>query len=318
MGIKERECKERIIESRMRGLILIRTLTAHVYLKLAIGRPAQILWDLKKRIDRMKKSKKEKISEKEPVFWLRSQNLNRVEIKSREGLRLTGHFLEHPEAERIVLMFHGWRGKWDQDGAALARAFYREKCSVLLVDQRAHKTSRGKYIGFGVLERYDCMKWLEYLMKNTESLPVYLAGVSMGASTVLMTAGLQLPERVAGIIADCGFTSPYEMISIFAEKKLRVKSNDMADAVNRLCGKKAGYDLKEYSTLEAMKICSVPVFFAHGTGDAFVPCEMTVRNYEACTGKKRLFLAEGAVHTGSYRAEPKKYMEELMNFFEWN
>ena len=227
-------------------------------------------------------------------------------------------YLIVPKADKIVLMFHGWRGKWDQDGVALARALYREKCSVLLVDQRAHMTSKGKYIGFGVLERYDCVKWLEYLVHNINDIPIYLAGVSMGASTVLMASGMELPERVVGIIADCGFTMPYEMICIFAEKLLKTKGNDLADAVNKLCRKKAGYDLKEYSTLKAMKTCRIPVFFAHGTGDAFVPYEMSVQNYEACAGKKRLFLAEGAVHTKSYFSDPDKYMKELTGFFEWN
>lgn len=302
----------------MKDLILGRTLAAHIYLRLAIGRPAQLLWEVKKLLDRMKKSRKERADEKKLLIWLHRQNINRVEIKSREGLKLTGHFLEHPKAERIVLMFHGWRGRWDQDGAALAKALYKEKCSVLLVDQRAHRTSRGKYIGFGVLERYDCMKWLEYLMNHTKKLPVYLAGVSMGASTVLMTSGMELPERVAGVIADCGFTIPYEMILIFAERFLKGKGNDLADAVNRMCRKKAGYDLKEYSTLEAMKTCRVPVFFAHGTGDAFVPYEMTVQNYEACGGKKRLLSVKGAVHTKSYLSDPEKYMKELRDFFEWN
>lgn len=87
------------------------------------------------------------------------------------------------------------------------------------------------------------------------------------------------------------------------------------DGVNHLCRKKAGYDLRDYSTLDAMKHCRFPVFFAHGTGDHFVPYEMTVKNYEACAGRKMLYTAEGASHTKSYIASPSRYMEALTEFF---
>ncbi len=311
--------QEKENKGRMKAINLRQSFWAHIYLNLAAGRLAQILWEIKKQFGRIKKGRKKSAREKELVLWLHRQELEKVEIKSREGIKLTGRFLKHTDAERVVLMFHGWRGRWDQDGAALAKGLYEKKSSILLVNQRAHQTSGGKYIGFGVLERYDCLKWLEYLVQNTNpSLPIYLSGISMGAATVLMTSGLELPERVAGVIADCGFTTPYEMIRIFAKKFFKSKEIEMADAVNCLCKKKAGYDLKEYSTLEAMKSCSVPVFFAHGTKDMFVPYEMTVQNYEACVSKKKLLSVEGAVHTGSYLSDPQKYMDELAEFFQWD
>lgn len=36
-------------------------------------------------------------------------------------------------------------------------------------------------------------------------------GVSMGAATVTMALGFDLPKAVKGCIADCGFTSPEEI-----------------------------------------------------------------------------------------------------------
>lgn len=303
--------------TNMKDQILRKSLLAHMYLKLAVGRTTQFLWRMQKQLKAKKKDRNVREGEREPVIWLHQQTLEEAEVKSRDGLMLTGHFLNHPEAERIILMFHGWRGKWDQDGAALTKGLYEQKCSILMVDQRAHETSGGKYIGFGVLERYDCLKWLEYLTENTDKLPIYLSGVSMGASTVLMASGMEMPERVKGVIADCGFTTPYEMVCIFAKRYMKIKGNAMVDAVNYLCRKKAGYDLKEYSTLEAMKKCRVPVFFVHGTGDDFVPCEMTMQNYAACVSDKKLFMVEGAAHTRSYLSDPQKYMEELTAFFHW-
>jgi hypothetical protein len=201
----------------------------------------------------------------------------------------------------------------------LAKGLYDKKSTVLLVEQRAHGKSGGKYIGFGILERYDCIRWTDYICMSIKKLPIYLSGVSMGASTVLMASGMKLPKRVKGIIADCGFTTPYDMVMLSAKKFINIKSNlvKVVDAVNEMVKKKAGYDLREYSTLDAMRKCKIPVFFAHGTGDDFVPYEMTVKNYETCHSRKKLFIGKGAAHTECFKSEPQRYMEELTLFFQW-
>jgi hypothetical protein len=252
-------------------------------------------------------------------MWLHTQELKKVEITGNDGILLEGHLLEHPNPKRVVIMFHGWRGSWDKDGNLLAKGLYAKKSTILLVEQRAHGKSGGKYIGFGILERYDCLRWIDYISKNVEKVPIYLSGVSMGASTVLMAAGMNLPERVKGIIADCGFTTPYDMVMLSAKKFINIKSNlsKVVDAVNAAIKKKAGYDLREYSTIEAMKKCKIPIFFAHGTGDDFVPYKMTVLNYINCHSRKMLFVGKGVAHTECYKSEPQRYMDELTLFFQW-
>lgn len=297
--------------------VVKKPLLLRFYLQLAIGRTTKTLRFFQQILTGNQENDEETERHME---WLHRQDLQKTEIRSKDGLTLTGYYLKHPKAERIVLMFHGWRGIWDKDCAALSHGLYEKNSSILLVCQRAHGSSEGKYIGFGMLERYDCHDWIRFLIRHTDSLPIYLSGVSMGASTVLMAAGEELPYRVKGVIADCGFTSPYEMVKIFAREFMRMKgqkAEHTVDEVNHLCRKKAGYDLRDYSTVEAMHSCKLPVFFAHGTEDHFVPYEMTIKNFEACAGRKTLYTAEGASHTKSYITEPTKYMAALTEFFQW-
>ena len=61
------------------------------------------------------------------------------------------------------------------------------KSASLHIDQRAAGESEGKYIGFGVLESRDCCLWAQYIAKRFgPDQKIILAGLSMGASTVLM------------------------------------------------------------------------------------------------------------------------------------
>lgn len=45
-----------------------------------------------------------------------------------------------------------------------------------------------------------------------EDVEIVLHGISMGGATALMASGMELPEHVKGIISDCGFTSPKEVL----------------------------------------------------------------------------------------------------------
>lgn len=229
----------------------------HFYAKLAIGKTTSFLRFLEQKLT---KNKGGELETERQIRWLSKQSVKNIEIVSKDGFTLSGHYLEHPNPKRLVIMFHGWRGSWKKDEAALAHGLYQKNCSILMTEQRAHGASGGKYIGFGILERYDCLEWTRYATEHFEELPIYLSGVSMGASTVLMAVGEKLPNQVKGVIADCGFTSPYEMVKIFASKFMHMKKEKIEtviEAVNRICKRKANYDLREYCTLDAMRNCQM-------------------------------------------------------------
>ena len=173
-------------------------------------------------------------------------------------------------------------------------------------------------MGFGVLERRDVAQWLQYLEKERHNvLPVYLGGVSMGAATVLMAAGDPLPDFVKGVLADCGFTSPYEMLFEVGRKSLHMREHPDMDYVNLIVKLRAHFGIREYSTLEAVKKTSLPILFVHGLADDFVPCHMTRQAYEACTSRKELLLVEGAGHVRSFFHDNENYRRRVETFFGW-
>ncbi|MCL2255012.1 MAG: lysophospholipase, partial [Lachnospiraceae bacterium] len=113
--------------------------------------------------------------------WITKQELTTLRINSsRDGVNLSGHFLLAEEPVRTIILFHGWRSEFKCDFAEMAENLNRNGCNLLFVEQRAHGNSGGKYIGFGALERYDCIDWLKYLTDTNHNLPIYLAGLSMG------------------------------------------------------------------------------------------------------------------------------------------
>ena len=142
----------------------------------------------------------------------RSLPFESVEIRSFDGLTLRGKLYPSRVSDDAVIIFHGYRSSADSDGALIAKHCIDRGFNVLCVHQRAHGESEGKTITFGIRERLDCKKWVDYtLSRLSKSTKIMLMGVSMGASTVMMASDLDMPS-VFGIFADCGFSSPREIL----------------------------------------------------------------------------------------------------------
>ena len=240
-----------------------------------------------------------------------------VEITAQDGTTLVGHWFCPENAKRIIVAMHGWRSTWSQDFGAIAPFWFDNDCAVLFAEQRGQGNSGGEYMGFGLLERYDCLDWIHWVNERTEAkLPIYLGGVSMGAATILMTAGFELPENVKGIVADCAFTSPHAIWKHVVENNFKLPFGLYSKAAKDICEKRIQMSSDSYSTTEALSNCIVPVLFIHGTDDNFVPIEMTYENYKACVSEKRLFVVPGAKHGMSYLVDKDGYETAVKQF--WN
>src|SRR5699024_7091129 len=131
--------------------------------------------------------------------------------------------------------------------------------------------------------------------------PLFLMGVSMGAATVLLAAGLDLPPTVRGIMADCGYTSPREGIHQYLPRYLPGLPAGPVYAVGRLGTRLFGhFDPEDADCRAALANATVPVLLIHGEADSFVPCAMSRENFDACAAPKRLVTIPGAGHAVAY------------------
>lgn len=237
-------------------------------------------------------------------------------ITAQDGIKHVGRYYHNADNAPVVIMFHGYRSSAVRDGMGAFKVCRECGYNILMVDQRAHRKSGGKCITFGVKERYDCVDWINQVCKKCgKDTKIILIGLSMGASTVMMAAGLDLPENVRGIIADCGYSTPKDIIkTVIKMLKLPVR---LAYPLVRLSAKIYGkFDLESASATEALAKSKVPILLIHGEADDFVPCEMSRANYEACASEKELFTVPEAGHGMSYLTDVDGYMSKFKGFLQ--
>lgn len=258
------------------------------------------------------------LSQSSGGMWLDSQDYEIWQIRSRDGLQLVAYYLPAPKpTNNTVILAHGYTSQGKHMGR-FARFYYEQLgFNVLLPDARGHGQSEGDYIGFGWPERLDYLLWIaEVISRVGEDAQIALHGLSMGAATVMMVSGEELPKQVKAVIADCGYTSAYAQLGYQLRRMFKLPTFPLLDTTSLVTKIKAGYSFREASALEQVKRSKVPMLFIHGSADRFVPTEMAWELYNACPSEKEIFIVEGAGHGTAYETAGEEYEAKVLGFLK--
>ena len=249
--------------------------------------------------------------------WLAEQKTENVYIKSDDGLKLHATVLKCGSNKNCVICFHGYTSKGLSDYGAMSKFYYKQNFNMIMTDARAHGDSEGQYTGFGVLDRHDALKWIEYAVELFgKDVNIFLHGDSMGGATVLMTSGLQLPQNVKAIISDCAFTSADEVFSHILKRDYHMPKFPLMKITEYMTKKNAGYGYNDVSTVNEVAKTKVPILFIHGDKDDFVPVWMTEKNFEACNSEKELLIVKNADHAESYYVDTAGYENAIKKMIQ--
>lgn len=242
-----------------------------------------------------------------------------VTVTSFDGTLLYGRYYHVADGAPLQIQFHGYRSTAFRDfcgGNKLAREAGQ---NTLLVDQRAHGKSGGNTICFGVRERLDCKAWVDYAVKRFgNNVNIFLAGVSMGAATVLMASDLDLPKNVRGIIADCPYSDPKDIIRKVCKEDMRLPTFLCAFAWLGAWMFGKGLRLSKSSAVGSVKNSEIPVLLVHGEADGFVPVEMSRLISDAGADNITFESFPGADHGFSFIADSERYKKALNEFIHKN
>ena len=237
-----------------------------------------------------------------------------VHIKADDGITLSGRYYHLNDDAPIEILFHGYRSHPYRDcsgGHALAR---KMGFNTLVVDQRSHSKSEGHTITFGIKERLDCLAWVNYLNKRFGTdTPIILSGLSMGAATVLMAAGLGLPDNVSCIMADSPYSSPVAII----KKVCKDEGYPVALCTPFLYLGACifgNFRLGACTANDAVRNAHIPILLIHGEDDRFVPCDMSVEIAANCASRVDVATFPNAGHGLSYMTDPVRYEKVVTRF----
>ena len=238
-------------------------------------------------------------------------------VTSFDRLKLYADYYNN-NSNKTILLFHGYRSSARHDFSCAVKMYYDMGFNVLLVHQRSHGLSQGKLITFGVKESRDVVTWVDFLNENFKVDNIVLSGLSMGATTVLLSLKYKMPDNVKCVIADCGFTSPEEIIKKVSKQAFKINATFFIPILDFLCKAFGKFSIRKISTVDIVKQSNIPVMLIHGKCDNFVPCEMSQEVYDSSKEKVKLVLVAGADHGISFLVDTNLVLSNLKEFLDKN
>jgi len=241
-----------------------------------------------------------------------------VEITSYDGLKLKAKYYHYFDDAPLHIQFHGYKGSAFRDFCGNAYLAEKLRFNALIVDQRGHGESGGNTICFGIKERFDVISWIGYsLYRFGDDISIILSGVSMGSATVLMASNLELPKNVKGIVADCPFSTPFDIINTVCNRDYGISPKLIYPFLMLGAAIFGRMNLKSSSAVEAVKNTNVPILIIHGEDDRFVPCEMSKKIQAANPQLIKLETFTDAGHGLSYMKDTERYYKVLKDFLDF-
>jgi pimeloyl-ACP methyl ester carboxylesterase len=241
-----------------------------------------------------------------------------VRIPSREaGIELAAWFLPNPKSTKAVLLVHGKdasRTSELQGGfVEFAAALHRRGFNILMIDLRGHGESTPAPVSFGLRERYDVLgaaDWLKAHGFGHDSIGVL--GVSLGGASSM--GAMAESDDIAALVTDCSFADFAPMARAIWSQVTGLPQSFLAPAL-WLRERAGGLSIDLVKPVEDMpKLVGRPVLIIHGTNDILVPV-VQGRMLHAANPTAEYWEVEGASHGGSYRQNPRAYVERVAKFF---
>ena len=221
------------------------------------------------------------------------------------------HFKD--EKERVVILCHGWTVR-HETMYAYAKAYLELGFHVFTYDHRNHGMSDKKITTMGDKEADDLQTIVEFVYeKMGANIVLGTQGESMGAATVMIHAGRY--HSVDFVSEDCGFHNLKDLLSYLCkyDKKMPIWPTLMfANLIMKL---KTGSSFNSCSPIQMISSCDdIPMHFAHGDKDDFVPSYMVYKCFDAKPGFKMIHVYRDSIHARSIVNHKKQYHKDIQEF----
>lgn len=241
-----------------------------------------------------------------------------LEIDSYDGLKLKGTlFRLNPGTHKVAIGCHGFHAYGLIDMGRFCPLYRDLGYDFLIISERDHDESEGRYICFGYKERHDVVKWAEKIVEiYGEDVQIVLHGMSMGAATVLMASALKdLPVQVKAVIEDCGYANMFDESVYVLSKSMPAWAARLSLEIMCFYGKiLAGCTLKDAAPVEVIPDSRIPALMIHGVTDSYVPFHNVELIDQAYGGPHRVFPVPGAGHAMSHVIDKDGYDREVTEF----
>ena len=216
--------------------------------------------------------------------WGRNHKDNMVEVSIvNDNLKLYGEYYDFGK-ERCVVILPG-RAESLLYCYYFAEPYEKLGYNVLVVDQRAHGKSEGRYNGVGILEKSDIRAWMDHIHDTFGINKFLIHGICIGSSTAIFLGAEEYPYLEA-IVLEGPFRS-FNNVLIQRTKAVGKPPFPIVWELGYLFKKKAGINIYKEQPIKYMNRLHIPTLFLCGKEDYSSLPKYSEKMFALCAAEKK-------------------------------
>jgi len=236
-----------------------------------------------------------------------------VIAQTADGILMKGWWVESAGSNRVVVLCHGYL-MCRSELTPLAVTLWKDGCSCLLIDFRAHGRSGGNRCGFGRRETEEVLAAVGFVRERRPDARIALIGSSMGAAACALALS-EHPELAQALVLDSCYSSLADAVGGWWRfLGGRALSGFLWPCV-WLAGPLAGLNPRRVDVGRALRgMDGRRVLMLHGTADNLALPRDAKRNAAACNPPADVVWFEGCRHSEGRWNEPDRYSQAVLAF----
>ena len=236
-----------------------------------------------------------------------------VDVTS-EGLHLVGKYLDFGYKRACIII--AGRTESYLYSYYFAKPYKEAGFNVLVIDNRAHGDSDGMYIGVGLKEYNDILKWGELLHDKYNNEKIFIHGICIGSATALyVLTSKNCPDYYIGMVADGMYTTFYETFRTHM-KDMKKPVDPCSYFVMQNLKKHIGVDPIKNGPIYCIDKLTKPLLMIHSKEDKFSLPKKAEILYEKCRAPKKLVWFDHGAHSHIRINNVEKYDNTIKEFIE--
>lgn len=238
-----------------------------------------------------------------------------ITFNSEDGILLKGWFVPKENAVGTVLLAHGYNGN-KESLLNYVKFIHDAGYNVFVFDFRGAGESEGTYVSLGYYERYDILGAVHYLQtrNDVDNDNIMGFGFSMGGSALVFA---QAEESVfSALILDSVYSSLYQNVARRFNKVYHLPKFPFATSLTFFGGILFGTNGFSIAPTKYIEQIYIPLFIIQGTEDEGVFVEDALFLFQHANKPKRVWIVDGAKHTGAYASNKELYESAILSFLD--
>ncbi|AUC75976.1 alpha/beta hydrolase [Olleya sp. Bg11-27] len=254
-----------------------------------------------------------------PIISTKSESIVKrksISINTFDDIKLSASitYSNFNPVKGTIILLHGIRSNKNHF-IDLSHLLSENGYNSVALDLRAHGESEGQFCSFGVNEKKDIKKLVDYLYRDEKLKKIGIWGQSLGGAVSLQAMGID--ERIEFGIIESAFSDFKTIVNDYFYLHAGFSFAPFSNYLANRTGKIAEFDPNDAKPMKYCKNIKQPILIVHGNKDKRINIKYGQENFSKIKSvEKEFVIIDSANHLNIWKVGGEKYFDKVISFLD--